>query len=171
MSSMTGMPCFSATARIGIHIRRKAEQVNRYNRARARRNPRFNLVRVEIKCCGFDVRKHRASAKRADGAARGNEGKRGNDHFVPGLHAAGMQAEFERLCSGGEPNPVAHAARLGDFPLQRIALRPEDELLRRDYFLDGGANFGRNGFELRPQVEHRNHFHGRARRRVHCWFE
>ena len=69
------------------------------------------------------------------------------------------------------PTRVAHAAGLGDFPLQRFALRPEHELLRGQHFLDGGANFGRDGFELRSQVEHRNHFHGRARRRGHRGFE
>ena len=89
----------------------------------------------------------------------------------PAFTPQACKPEFERLRSGGDPNRMARAARLGDFPLQRFALRPEDELLRRQHFLDGGANFGRDGFELRAQVEHRNHFHGRARRRVHCLFE
>ena len=44
--------------------------------------------------------------------------------------------------------------------LQRFSLRSDNKMLRHQNFLDGGANFRRNRFELRSQIEHRNRFHG-----------
>ena len=53
-----------------IHVRREAKQMNGYNGAGARRDLRFNMLGIEIERGGFDVRKHRPGAERADGAAR-----------------------------------------------------------------------------------------------------
>ena len=41
-----------------------------------------------------------------------------------------------------------------------FALRAQHKLLRGQHVLDGRANFRRDRFELRTQVEHRNHFRG-----------
>src|ERR1700722_7056189 len=145
--------------------------MDNHNRAGAQGNSRFNLIRIENERRRFNVRKYRASAKRTDGAARGNERKRGNNHFVTGLHATSVQPELKRLCSGGESNGEAYPTGRGDFLLQRFPLRPEHKLLRGQHGLDGGANLGRDRVELRSQVEHRNHFQGRAWWRGHRGFE
>ncbi len=100
-----------------------------------------------------------------------NEGKRWDDHFVPGLHAASVQAQFKRFCSGGSLPPLRARSGGCDLTLQRLAVRPQDKLLLGQDFFHGGVNFVRYGVELRSQIEHGNHFRGCLWRRCHLGFE
>ncbi len=81
-----------------------------------------NLIRVEIERSRLDIRKYRAGAQRADRAARGNERKRRDDHFIAQAYAAGVQPQFQRFGSGGDADAMVYAAGRRDFLFQRRRL-------------------------------------------------
>ncbi len=126
---------------------------------------------------GPDVREDRFCSERADSAARGDERKRRDQHFVAGLHATCAEREDQRVRSGRDADAVSDAAELRDFLLERGAFAPENKLLRRKNAFDGGSNLRANRGVLRREIELRNGVEQgsglwmRAHRLITCGFE
>ena len=115
----------------GVHVRTLAEQVNRHDRSRARRDFRFDLLRINVECVGVDVGEDRRGPEPADGAGGGEKGERRHDDFVARPDLQGVQRQQQGIGAGRAADGVRGPAIGGHLALQGRDLRAQDHLARR----------------------------------------
>src|SRR5208337_4515515 len=87
------------------------------------------------------------------------EAERGGNDGVSGLYPGGDESQPESFGSRRATDRASGSRKRGNFVLQRLDLRAEDEALRIADTGDGGQDLLANGLVLAAQVEKRN---GRA---------
>ncbi len=126
------------------------------NRASPRGHSTREIGRIDVVSVWTNVGEDWFGTKRADGAARGDECERRNQHFVTGLNAARAHCEYQGICSGRDPNAMRYTAELRDFLFKRGAFAAQNELLRRENSFDGGSNLRADGRVLRREIKLRH---------------
>jgi hypothetical protein len=140
--------------------------VNGHRRARSRREPLLEALRVHAEGIRLDVREDRARAQPDDGARGGEEGEGGYHDLVAGTHPDRVQSQDEGVGTARAADRTARAGQPGDLALELADLRAEHEVLALD-------DRGKRSLEVVPvtpelldQVEQR---HGSiAHARVSC---
>jgi hypothetical protein len=112
---------------------------------------------IERRRGGIDVGVHRDRPDRADRGGGRHGRERRHDHLVAGPDAGGGQGQLDRSGAGGDRDRVAGARPRGELGLERLGLRPEQHVSRREDSSDGGLEVGLGGGETAGQVDDRYH--------------
>ena len=126
------------------------------HRLRARRDGRFDELRVDVERRVVDVHQHRPRAEARDGAGRREERIGGRDDLVAGLDVEGHQREQQRVGAGRHRDRVADAEHPRHLVLERGDLGAHDEPLAVADARDRRENLVAQRAVLRVQVEQRN---------------
>lgn len=137
----------------GIHVCGETVKMDGDDGFGARRDTSADIGDVEIECGAVDVGENWFCAERADGAAGGDECERGEKDFVSRVHVAGAEREDERVGATGDSDAVCDSAKSREFFFKRETFLAQDELLRCENAVHGGANFGADGGVLAGEVE------------------
>ena len=110
-----------------VERRRPPEQVHGHDRARTRRDPRADVLGVEVERLRIDVGEDGRRAAPGDRLGRGVERERRADHLVAGPDAEPVEHEHDRIRAVGDADRVGYAEVLGGLALERLHVRAEDE--------------------------------------------
>ena len=94
-----------------------------------------------------------AAEEPADDAGRRKEGVGGRHHLIASADVERHQRDQQGVRAGRDTDRVGGTAERGDLLLQRADFRAEDEVLRFDHAVHGGAHFIANGYVLRLEIE------------------
>ena len=122
---------------------------------------RFQAGRVERKAARLDVHEGGPRSQPRHRSRGGEKSEGRGHHFVPRLRSQGHQREQQRIRAGRAPNRMRHLAVVGQFPLQGLAFRAQNESLARAHPLQRRQDFVFQFGILRCQVKLR-HLHGCA---------
>jgi hypothetical protein len=103
-----------------------AEQVHRHDRARARRDPRRDVVDVDVQRHGIDVGEDRGRAAAGDRLRGRVERERRADHLVAGADLHRVEDEHERIGAVGDADASLHAEVGGRLVLECVEVRALD---------------------------------------------
>ena len=104
-----------------------------HDRARLRRDPRRDVLRVEVVRRRIDVREDRNGAPAHDRLGRGVERERGTDDLVAGPDPERVEHDDDRVRAVRYADRVRDAEVLRRLALERLDVRPEDELARIEH--------------------------------------
>ena len=136
---------------------RAAEQVHRHDRLRPRRDPRGDVVGIEVERDRVDVGEHRRRADARDRLRRGEEREGRADHLVAGADPHRLEGEHERIGAVRDADRVLDAEIGGRLLLKSVDLRPEDEAPRLEHFGEALLQLGDERRVLRLDVDERDH--------------
>ena len=146
----------------GRIVRRKAEEIDRHDRARAIA-PRLghpgggcHAARVDVAAIGKNVAEDRYRAGDDDGLRRGGEAEGRHDHGIAGAHAHRAQGEAQGVGAVGAGDHVRGMAELSQGPLQLRHLGAHDELAMGEDALHAIVDHAPQPTALRLQVDKRN---------------
>ena len=121
----------------GGEVHQLAEQVNRDDGLRARRDPAFDFLGIKAKRAGIDVGEDDLRAHLVDRLRRRDVGERRGDHFVAGTDVQRAQGEGERVGAGVDADAVLRAGVSGDLLLECLHVWPEDVMAARERRFNG----------------------------------
>ena len=128
-----------------------------HDRLRLRRDPRGDVVDVDVHGRRVDVGEDRCRADTRDRLGCRIEGERGADHLVAATDAHRLEAQHERVGAVGDTERVRHAEVGGGLLLERLDLRAEDEAPGLEHVREAGFQLGNERRVLRLDVDERNH--------------
>ena len=131
--------------------------MDRDDRLRALRDPRGDVLGVEVERRRVDVREDRCRADARDRLGGGVERERRADHLVAASDAHGLERENERVGAVRHADRVRHAQIGGRLALERLDLRPEDEATRLEDLGEALLELGDERRVLRLDVDERDH--------------
>ena len=137
--------------------RRAAEEVHGHDRLRPRRDPRGDVVGIEIERDGVDVGEHGRRAGPGDRLGGRVERERRADHLVAGADPHRLEREDERVGAVGDADRVRDVEIRGRLALERLDLGPEDEAARLEHLGEALLELGDQRRVLRLDVDERNH--------------
>ncbi len=106
---------------------RASEEVHRHDRLRPGRDPRGDVLRIEVERRRIDVGEHRRRADPRDRLGRRVERERGADDLVAASDLERLEREDERVGAVRDADRVRHSEERRGLVLERLDLRPEDE--------------------------------------------
>src|SRR5258708_40254265 len=86
----------------------------------------FDTRRVDVKRKGIDIGEYRTGAGPHDGAGRSEEAEGRGENLIAGLHSNRCESQPQSVGAGGAADGMGRAAKVGEFPLQRLDLRPQN---------------------------------------------
>lgn len=113
-------------------------------------------VGVEVECAGIDVHENGRGPGAHDRASRGEEAERGGDNRIARLDSGGHQREPESFGSGGAAGGCSGSGERGDFALEGLDFRTENESLGVADASDRGQNLVAKAIVLAAQIEERD---------------
>ena len=119
-----------------LEPRRPAEEMDRQDRLRPRRD--LDLRRVEVERLRVDVDEHRRRARERDDVRGRGERVRGNDHLVAGPDPEREHGEVERRGARRDGDRVLDAARARELGLELGHLRAHRQLAGLEHLGDLG---------------------------------
>ena len=122
------------------HVRGLAVEVHRQYRSCPGRDRRGSRLRVEREPLRVDISKHRPRAGHHDRerGIRCRQWRR--DDLVPRTYAERTKRDCERVGPGPDADRGWCLAGIGEFLLEGVEFRPQDEPAPREYSIDGRPN-------------------------------
>ncbi len=112
-----------------IEIGAEAEQMDRHDRLRPRRDRGDGLRGIDVEREGIDVDQHGTRSDARDAACRREKRVGRRDDFVARADAERHEREQQRVGARRDADGVLDAEERGQFPLEAVDLRPHDEAL------------------------------------------
>ena len=106
---------------------RATEEVHRHDRLRPRRDPRGDVLGIEVERRRVDVGEHRRRADARDRLGGRVERERGADDLVAASDPERLEREDERVGAVRDADRVRDSEERRGLVLERLDLRPEDE--------------------------------------------
>ena len=145
-----------AELRQRVERRGPAEEVHRHDRARAARDLRGDVLRIDVERHRVDVGEHRRRASPRDRLGRRVEGERRTDDLVAGADLHRVEHEHERVGAVRDADRPLRAEVGGGLFLERVEVRPPDELAAVEHLAEACLEFGDQRLVLGMDVNERD---------------
>ena len=137
----------------GFEIRQLPEQVDRNNRPGFGRDFPGEFAGIDIERRRFDLRENDFPPHPGDRPGRGEEREARADDLISRLDAQRHQRAKQRIAPAADADGVLDAAILSQIFLEFLDMRPQDQRLLIEHFVQRPADFLADRAVLRLQIQ------------------